>query len=306
MPAIANLDGTLLPPAEARVSIFDRGFLAGDQVYEVVRTYRLVPFELPAHLARLARSAERIGLALPWEPARLAREVARTVEASRGGDAEDPLAAPWNRGQRSVRVVVTRGAGEEALSLGVDPSPHVILAAVPLRAPPAAAYREGVRCILVQARVPRADPLAKTGGHLAEALAGLDARAAGAEEAIFVDDRGRVTEGASSNLFLVKGGRLATPPLRAGILAGVTRGLVLRLAAGAVPVEERELAPADLEAADELFLTSTSREVLPVTRLGSGSVGDGKVGPVATRLHRLYRAVAGGAGGDGAGQEEPG
>jgi len=295
MPAIANLDGTLLPPAEARVSIFDRGFLAGDQVYEVVRTYRLVPFRLADHLARLGRSAERIGLPLPWDGARLERELLRTVEASRGGDPDDPAAAPWNRGERSVRVVVTRGAGEEARALGVDPGPRVILAALPLRGPPAAAYRDGVRCVLVHARVPRADPLAKTGGHLAEALAGIDARAAGAEEALFVDDRGRVTEGASSNLFLVKGGRLATPPLRAGILAGVTRGIVLDLAAGALPVEERELGPEELAAADELFLTSTSREVLPVTRLGDRPVGSGRVGAVATSLHRRYRALAGGA-----------
>src|SRR5512147_3026752 len=264
MPAIANLDGALVSPAEARISIFDRGFLSGDLVYEVVRTYGLAPFELPRHLARLARSAARIALELPWGPERLAREIARTVDASRGGDPEEPEAAPWNRGERTVRIVVTRGAVEEARDWGVDPGPRVAMAATPLRGPPASAYRDGVACLVVPARVPRADPQAKTGGHLAEALAAREAAAGGFHEALFQDAGGRITEGSSSNVFRVKGGRLETPPPSAGILPGVTRGLVLAMAAEAgLPSEERELSREDLEAADEVFITSTSREVLP-------------------------------------------
>lgn len=293
MPAIVDMDGELVPAAEARVSIFDRGFLAGDQVYEVLRTYGLAPFRLPEHLARLARSADRIGLDLPWGPERLAAEIARTIAASRGGDAEDPEAAPWNRGQRSVRVVVTRGAAAEARDLGVPPGPHVIVAAVPLRGPPAAAYRQGVACVTVPARVPRADPLAKTGGHLAEALAAREAEAAGVHEALFQDAAGRITEGSSSNVFRVKEGRVETPPVSAGILPGVTRALVLSLAREAgLPTSERELTRGDLEEADEIFLTSTTREVLPVTSLGDRRVGRGVPGPVAARLHALFRAAA--------------
>jgi branched-chain amino acid aminotransferase len=293
MPAIVNMDGELVPTSRARVSIFDRGFLAGDLVYEVVRTYGLAPFALPEHLGRLARSAARIGLDLPWGPGRLEREITRTIEASRGGDEPDPGAAPWNRGERSVRLVVTRGAAEEARAWGVDPGPRVMIAAAPLRGPPASAYREGVACLLVPARVPRADAQAKTGGHLAEALAAREALAAGAHEALFVDGAGRVTEGSSSNVFRVKAGRLETPPPSAGILAGVTRGLVLALAREAgLAAAERELSRAEFEEADEVFLTSTTREVLPVTLLGGRRVGAGSPGPVTARLHHLFREAA--------------
>jgi branched-chain amino acid aminotransferase len=291
MPAIVNMDGDLVPPAEARVSIFDRGFLAGDQVYEVLRTYGLAPFELPRHLERLSRSAARIGLDLPWERERLARQIERTIEASRGADPEDPEAAPWNRGERSVRVVATRGAAEEARAWGVDPAPRLAIAVAPLRGPAAAAYRQGVSCILVPARVPRADPQAKTGGHLAEALAARDAAAAGVHEALF-QDGGLVTEGASSNVFRVKGGRVETPPA-GGVLPGVTRALVLAIAREAgLPAVEREISVADLESADEIFITSTSREVLPVTFLGARRVGSGSPGPVTGRLHALFRDAA--------------
>ena len=118
MNAAVSIDGVLVPAGEARVSVFDRGFLYGDSVYEVVRTYDLEPFEIGPHLARLAASAERICAARSPGPAeRLEREIRRVVEASRGGDDADPAAAPWNLGERSVRVVVTRGSGE----MGLDP-----------------------------------------------------------------------------------------------------------------------------------------------------------------------------------------
>lgn len=293
MSAVVSIDGVLGPAAEARVPALDRGFLAGDQVYEVVRTYGLVPFELDAHLDRLARSAARIALDLPWTAARLAAEVRRAVEASRGGDAPDPAAAPWNHGERGVRLVVTRGAGPEAVALGLPPGPRVLVFALPLLAPPLAAYREGVACVLVAPRAARVEPGAKTGSHLAEALAARDAAAAGAHEALLVDAEGRVTEGASSNLFAVRGGRLWTPPADAAILPGVTRALVLALAAEAgLPAEERPLAAGEVRAADELFLTSTSRELLPVTRLDGLPVGDGRPGPVTRALHARYRGAA--------------
>jgi branched-chain amino acid aminotransferase len=296
VPARVNIDGKILPPEEARVSVFDRGFLYGDSVYEVVRTYGGRPFELSAHLARLGRSAERIGLALPWDVRRTALEVALTVEASRGGDAADPAAAPWNAGERIVRIVMTRGTGDLGLdpALAVDPAAIVIVH--PLAGPPASAYRDGVGACVVG--VPRAaptaaDPSAKTGLHLPHVLAVREARARGAYEALLTDGAGQVTEGASSNLFAVRGGRVLTPPLGAGILEGVTRGVVLRLAAKlGLPAEETALPVEALERADELFITSTVREILPVTTLGGRPVGDGGVGAVTRRLHAAFRALA--------------
>lgn len=298
MPAVVNIDGRLLPPAEARISVFDRGFLYGDSVYEVVRTYGGRPYELQPHLERLGRSAGRIGLELPWDGPRVAQEVDRTLAAAVGSDPEDRDAAPWNRGERMIRIVMTRGSGE----LGLDPALAVAPAAVvivhPLAGPPLAAYREGVAACVVG--VPRAaptaaDPSAKTGLHLPHVLAVREARAQGAFEALLTDGVGHVTEGASSNLFVVREGGVVTPPVGAGILEGVTRGVVLRLARElGLRVEELPLPVGELARAEELFITSTVREILPVTRLGDRPVGGGRVGPVTRRLHEAFRARAAG------------
>jgi branched-chain amino acid aminotransferase len=300
MVTLVNLDGALLPPAEARVSVLDRGFLYGDSVYEVVRTYGGVPFELDAHLARLAHSAERIGLVPRWDGPRIRRELARTLEAAAAlGPPPAPAdAAPWNVGEWWLRIVMTRGAGEIGLDPALAVDPRAVILVQPLQGPPASAWTEGVTVAVVGVRraSPAAvDPSAKTGAHLPHVLAVREARAAGAHEALLLDERGFLTEGSSSNLFSVALGRLRTPPLAAGILEGVTRGVVLRLAhAEGIRVEEVALRPEDLEAADEIFITSTVREILPVVRLGERPVGTGRPGPVTERLHRAFRRLAGG------------
>ncbi len=300
MPVLVNLDGALVPPAQARVSVLDRGFLYGDSVYEVIRTYRGRPFELETHLRRLAHSAERIALAPRWDAARTAAELLRTLQAAQAMAPvpPDPEAAPWNVGEWSARVVMTRGAGE----LGLDPSlavePVAVIILQPVAGPPARAYVDGVKVILATVPRPSAeavDPTAKTGAHRPHVLASREARAAGAHEALLRDAAGRVTEGCSSSLFAVRRGTLVTPPLTAGILEGVTRGLVLGLArAEGVPAEEVMLDPQDLDMADEVFITSTMREILPVTRVGERIVGEGRPGTVTARLHRAFRRLADG------------
>ncbi|HTT69855.1 MAG TPA: aminotransferase class IV [Anaeromyxobacteraceae bacterium] len=296
MDTVVNLNGRLVPPGEAVVSVFDRGFLYGDSVYEVVRTYRSRPFEIDRHLARLGRSAERLALALPWSAAECRVEIARALEAAREGAPADPEAAPWNAGERSIRVIMTRGAGELGLDPALAKDPLAIVMVTPLRAPPLAAYRSGVACRVVGIRhdAPEAvDTTAKTGAHLANVLAVSEARRYGAHEALLLDRDGLVTEGASSNVFAVRGGRLETPPLAVGILEGVTRGIVLGLArAAGIEVRELPLQPAALAEAEELFITSTAREVLPVTTLDGRPVGAGRVGAMTTRLHALFREHA--------------
>ena len=300
MATLVNLDGALVPPAEAKVSVLDRGFLYGDSVYEVIRTYGGAPFEVEAHLARLAHSAERIGLAPRWDGPRTAQELARTLAAARALGPAPAAAdvAPWNAGEWYVRVVMTRGAGEIGLDPALAEDPRAVLVVQPLAGPPPRDYAEGVAAAIVGVRraSPAAvDPSAKTGAHLPHVLAVREARAAGAHEALLLDDGGFVTEGSSSNVFAVSGGRVRTPPLAAGILEGVTRGVVLRLArAEGVPVDEVALRPEDLEAADEVFITSTMREILPVVRIGGREVGAGRPGPVTGRLHRAFRRLAGG------------
>ncbi len=296
MTTVVNVNGRLVPSDRAVVSVFDRGFLYGDSVYEVVRTYRRRPFALDQHLARLGRSANRLALALPWDEERTREEILRTLAASKDGGPSGPDDAPWNAGQFSLRVIMTRGAGE----LGLDPAlavdPLAIVIAAPLRAPPASAYRQGVACRIVGVRhdAPEAvDTTAKTGAHLANVLAVAEARAAGAHEALLLDRDGQVTEGASSNLFAVREGRLETPPLAIGILEGVTRGLVIAIASeSGVEVREVPLRPEAIASSDELFLTSTAREILPVTSLDGRPVGSGLVGALTTRLHTLFRSHA--------------
>jgi len=292
MPTVVNIDGRIVPPAEAKVSVFDRGFLYGDSVYEVVRTYGLVPFEVGFHLRRLGGSARRTGIEVPWDEPRLEAEVARTVQASRGGDEPSPGAAPWNVGERQARIVVTRGAGEMGLDPSLAAGPTVVVMVLPLHGPPHAAYETGVAVWPVGDR--RAgDPSAKTGEHLFQVMAVGEARAHGAHEALLVDRAGNVTEGASSNVFAVREGALVTPPLAARILEGVTRALVLGLAREAgLEVRERPLSLRALEEADEAFLTSTVREVLPLVRVAERTVGEGRPGPVTRRLHAAFRARA--------------
>jgi branched-chain amino acid aminotransferase len=297
-PVLVNLDGALLPPGEARVSVFDRGFLYGDSVYEVVRTYRGKPFELGPHLRRLAHSAARIGLTLRWDATRTEVELERTLAAAARLPPEppDPASAPWNAGEWSARIVMTRGAGELGLDPGLAVDPLAAILLQPVAGPPARAYAEGVKVVLASAPRPppeAVDPTAKTGAHLGQVLAVAEARAAGAEEALLRDARGQLTEGVSSNLFTVRDGRLVTPPLQAGILEGVTRGVVLELArAAGIPAEEAGIEGDGLRAAHEIFITSTSREILPVTRVGEAPVGDGRPGPLTRRLHQAFRARA--------------
>jgi len=296
MPVIVNVNGSLVSAEEAKVSVFDRGFLYGDSVYEVVRTYGLAAFELEAHLRRLAASAARIELELPWGGARLSDEVVRTILASRGGDGPAGEAAAWNVGERQARIVATRGAGEMGLDPELAVDPALVVMALPVRGPSRQAYRDGVAAwpVGVAGGLRRGgDPAAKTGEHLFHVLAIREAKAHAAHEALLLDGAGNVTEGASSNVFAVRGEELVTPPLAAGILAGVTRSVVLELCRELGLVVKQEPLPlAALGEASEVFLTSTVREILPVTRVGDRVVGRGRPGKLTERLHASFRRRA--------------
>ncbi len=280
---LVSLDGRILPPARARLSVFDRGFLYGDSIYEVLRTYGGRPFELPAHLRRLARSAKLIGLELPLTQGQLRARL------------DAVLRAAGNR-ESYVRLIVTRGEGPIGLDPALAVHPHVIVIVRPLAAPPREIYERGVAVEVVDVRRnlrQAVDPAAKTGNYLNNVLALREARASGGYEALMLDMRGRVTEGSTSNVFAVFGARVVTPPLD-GILAGVTRGLVLALARReGFSAQERALRPADLRRADELFLTSTLRELVPIVRVDGRPVGDGVPGPATQRLLEAFRRRAG-------------
>jgi branched-chain amino acid aminotransferase len=287
------LDGVLFDPPEAKVSVFDRGFLYGDSVYEVVRTYDGRPFALGEHLQRLAWSAARLGIALPVPVETIRAEVAECLRAAGNPDSY-------------IRIVVTRGAGEIGLdpALAVDPVRLVIVRSLPPQDP--RLYAEGAKVALV---VPMREPAGvhhparrgdstpdgspKTGNYLPNVLAVGEARRRGAYEALLVDREGRVLEGASSNVFVARGGALATPPLSEGILEGITRKHVLSIAAAlGVATAEVALRAEDLRGADEVFITSTVREVVPVTDVDGVRIGDGRPGALTRRITEAFRARA--------------
>ncbi|MBI2372845.1 MAG: aminotransferase class IV [Deltaproteobacteria bacterium] len=282
MPTLVSLDGRSVAPEAAVISVFDRGFLYGDSVYEVIRAYRGVPFELTHHLDRLRGSAERIGMSLPVALETLADETRRAIQES--GEPE-----------AYVRVVVTRGAGAIGLDVALAEAPRRLVFVEPVskKRPPAELYEHGAKLAIVgvvRNLREAVDPAAKTGNYLNSVLALAEAKRAGAHEALMLDHRGLVTEGASSNVFVVFGAMLLTPPLDVGILAGVTRHVVLELAKdGGLRALELPLTRKVILEADECFITSTIREIVPVVEVDGMRVGEGKPGRSTRRLIELFK-----------------
>jgi branched-chain amino acid aminotransferase len=285
---VVSIDGALRSPADAVVSVYDRGFLYGDAVFEVLRTYDGQPFALDEHLARLRRSAERVFIDVPVDDATLGRDITAALAAA-------------GEGEHYLRVVLTRGSGPLSLDPSTATHPLRVLLVEPVTPPAKELYARGIAAITVAVRRTADDTVAagaKLANYLPNLLAMREARARGAQEALVLDARGHVVEGASSNVFVVRGGRVATPPESAGILPGITRAHLIAAARSlGIPLEERDLLPADLLAADEVFVSSSIREVLSVVRVDDRPVGAGTPGPVARALHRRFRESVG-MGGD--------
>lgn len=271
--------GRPLDPAEAMISVFDRGFLYGDSVYETLRTAGGHFVEMRRHLVRLRRSAAGIGLEIPFTDQELAEATRATCDATGNPDCY-------------VRVVVTRGTGE----LGLDPRhagvPLLVVVAKELKLAPAELYERGISAHIVDVRkISRRslDPTLKTGNYLNSIQALRQATDNAAEDAIMLSVDGAVAEGATSNVFMVKDGAILTPSLKTGLLSGITRALICELArADGREVAEVTIWPDDLRAADEVFLTSSVRGPIAVTKLDGAPVGQGRVGPVTQRLSALY------------------
>ena len=272
------INGALHDEGKATISVFDRGFLYGDSVYEVLRTAGGHPVDLDAHLARLQRSAQGLMLELP-PAARLAAAVRETLAAAANDDSY-------------VRVIVTRGAGEIGLDLALAVDPLTIVIVKPLGGPTPEMYANGVKLQIVSVRrtSPDAvDPAVKSGNYLNSILALAEARRAGAYEAVMCDARGRVAEGSTSNLFIVRDGAIATPATEVGLLPGITRQRIFELAKGAgLAVAEAEFTPDDVRAADEAFITSSIRGVLPVSHIDGRPFGDDGPGPLTRQIVALY------------------
>lgn len=281
MPTAVSIDGALVAPEHARISVFDRGFLYGDAVVEVLRTYRRMPFALEEHLGRLQRGARAIALSVPVPLGQLREELERVIAQSQNDECY-------------LRVVLTRGAGEPiALLPNANTKPTRVLIAQPLVTPAFELYRNGAAAIVHTIARTGASQIsaAKTACYLEHVLATQLARSRGAHEAILVSRDGHVLEGASSNVFIVDEDTLRTPPDDGAILPGITREKVLDCArAMGLTVREEPLREADLFSADEVFVTSSIRELISITRVEDHEVGEGRAGPVARAIHRAFRA----------------
>jgi D-alanine transaminase len=269
------LNGKVLPIEEAKVPVLDRGFIFGDGVYEVVPVYSRVAFRLEEHLARLERSLGATGIRNPFSRAQWREIVYRVVDAQPFDD-------------QGVYFQVTRGVAKRDHAFPKNAEPTVFVMANPLVPPPAEQVEKGGRAISAEDnRWLRCD--IKSTSLLGNCLLRELSAQAGATETILFRD-GKLTEASSSNVFIVKGGTIVSPPKSNLILPGVTYDVVVELArANSLAIEIREVGEAEVRGADEVWVTSSSKEVFPIVELDGRKVGDGRPGPVFRRAYQLYQ-----------------
>ena len=273
------LNGQLVGKEQAVVSVFDHGLLYGDGVFEGIRVYGGNVFLLKAHIERLYESAKAIRLEIPMTQAAMIQATKETAAANGIGDGY-------------IRLIVTRGAGSLGLDIRRTSDPQVIIIADTITLYPPEIYQNGMN--LITASTIRNHPAAlpariKSLNYLNTILAKIEGTDAGTVEALMLNHKGEVAECTGDNIFILKNGVLKTPSPDAGILEGITRNAVLQLAREAgIPTQETTLIRHDLYVADEMFLTGTAAEVVPVVSLDGRKIGDGKPGPITQRLLELF------------------
>ena len=276
------IDGKYYDEKSAKISVFDHGLLYGDGVFEGIRAYHGRVFKLKEHIDRLFCSAKALLLSVPFSTARMTEAVLETCRRNKLRDGY-------------IRLVVTRGVG----GLGLNPNrckrPSVIIIADKIQLYPPEMYQRGLEIITVPTTRnlhSALNPAIKSLNYLNNILAKIEANNGGSEEAIMLNAEGFVSECTGDNIFIVKGGQLFTPPLSAGALYGITRGVVMDLAREAGrTVGEPNLTRYDLFNADECFLTGTGAELIPVVRIDGRVIGTGKPGPVTRKLVKDYHAL---------------
>lgn len=281
------VNGSLVSRNEATVSVFDHGFLYGDGIFEGIRVYEGRIFKLKEHLERLFMSAKAIMLTVPLSLEEMQEAVMETVQANGLPDAY-------------IRLVVSRGPGD----LGLDPlrcsRPTVIIIVEEISLYPQTVYQNGLELASVVVRRPAPDalnPAMKTLNYLNNILAKIEANQRGLVEVLMLNHEGWVVEASADNIFLVRRGEILTPPTYVGILNGITRQVVIALAADAgYRVREENITLFDVYNADEAFLTGTAAEMVPVARCDGRVIGDGQPGPITKDLIERFRIYAKGEG----------
>jgi branched-chain amino acid aminotransferase len=276
------INGTLFDKDDAKISVYDHGLLYGDGVFEGMRSYSGKVFRLVQHLERLWNSAKAIWLEIPLSKDAMAKAVNDTLAANNIKDGY-------------IRLVVTRGAG----TLGLDPNrcshPQVIIITDKIELYPEDFYRDGLEIITastIRNNPAALNPRIKSLNYLNNILAKIEGLKAGCVEALMLNQKGEVAECTGDNIFLVRDGVLQTPPLDAGILEGITRDAIIEIARGAgIEVREMPLTRHDVYIADECFLTGSAAEAIPVVKIDSRLIGDGKPGPITRDLIQRFRKL---------------
>ena len=276
MPTRININGVIAGPEDAKISVLDHGLLFGDSIYETLRTYNGKPFLFSRHFARLEHSAKAIDLQLPWTRSKTLEEIRKTLFA----------------GECRIRLVFTRGVGDVAADVETCTDPTPIIIVVPLVVPPERIYKEGVEVVISTVRRSSRFADLKTGSLIHQVLARREAKARHAYEAILLTADEKLSDGITSNIYIVRDGKLLTPSREAGIIEGITRGVVLDQAREiGIEVTEGLFDIDEIGRADEMFLTSSTREVVPIAKVEGKPVGNAKPGPITLELLRAYRSA---------------
>ncbi len=287
MAATVNVNGRVSDQEHASISIFDHGFLFGEGIYETLRTYNGQPFLFDRHMRRLRTSASMIALSIPLTDPQIDARFRETMTAA---------GLPTKDREAYIRILVTRGIGELTYDPAATPVPSIVVIVKPHVEPPADVFERGVKVALVpivRNHPGTVNPLIKSNSLLNNALAMQEAIRRGGFEGIMRNYMGELAECTQSNLFIVKNGAALTPPVDAGLLPGITREYLFEVGAGAgIPVREQVLHDADLFGADEAFLTSTTREVVPIVQVDDRTIGSGTPGPVTLALLEGFRRKA--------------
>lgn len=281
MSILVYVNGRLVPKEEASVSVFDHGFLYGDGIFEGIRAYNGRVFKLDEHLDRLYESAHSLLLKVPLTKEEMREVVLQTCRANEIRDGY-------------IRLVVSRGTGDLGLDPRKCPAPTVVCIADRIQLYPEELYERGMRVATVSTRrngPESLNPRIKSLNYLNNILAKIEANLAGYAEVIMLNADGYVVECTGDNIFIIKKGVLITPPKHVGILEGITRNTIMELARRRnIPVEEEVFTRHDVWNADECFLTGTAAEAIPVVEADGRLIGDGRPGPLTTRLIADFRA----------------